>query len=549
MGHKFFSVLIASGAIVFITSCAVKQNARTLSTIKEAQYVPILIEETDAARKVMQNQSAGGGRIYDKTVLIDESILPLPDLDIYNTFFYAQDTEANSEFYEEFKEFNVPMAMTARVSAYIKYFTERIPDTTQRWLDRANKYMYLVQDIFIKEGLPTDLVVLGFTESGYNTHAISVAGAAGMWQFIPSTGKLYGMESNFWVDERRDFEKSTYAAAKYLKWLHESFDDWYLALAAYNAGPGKISRATKKHATRDFFTISQNRYTLKLETRDYVPKFLALLIIYKNYLKYGFSAPSEMPLLYENVVTTSQTNLYWLAKSLAIEPEVLIELNPALKLPMTPPKREYPLRVPYGMGEMAQNIIDAAIPDQRAMYKIYNAKAGEKLADIASKYSSTVTSIKDLNALVHSSVYSGRPIFVPIDDMRDSECDEKFNRHLSKLAAKYYVVKRGDTFIDIAHKHNMRLKDLQKLNPNINSGRIFVGQYISIGEGVPKTKTALKGNKGKGKVANASKYTVRNGDTLWGIARKFGVTVDFIMTANNLSNESIKPGKVLAIKR
>lgn len=547
MKHQIVAVLMAAGTVLMLSSCAAKQqNARSLSSIKEAQYVHILIDETDATRQLLQNQGFNEEQVYENAVLIDESILPLPDLDIYNTFFYTQDAGSDSEFYEEFNEFNVPMAMTARVSAYIKYFTERIPDTTQNWLNRANKYMYLVQDIFIKEGLPTDLVVLGFTESGYNTHAISVAGAAGMWQFIPSTGKIYGMENNFWVDERRDFEKSTYAAAKYLKLLHENFDDWYLALAAYNAGPGKISRATKKHATRDFFTISQNRYTLKLETRDYVPKFLALLIIYKNYLKYGFSAPSEMPLLYENVVTTSQTNLYWLAKGLEIEPGILEELNPALKLPMTPPKVEYTLRVPYGMAEMAQNIIDTATTDERAMYKIYNPKHGEKLADIASKYKVTVTSLKELNALVYSSVYAGRPIFVPIKDMRDTECDAKFNRHLSKLAAKYYVVKRGDTFIDIAHKHSMRLKDLQKLNPNINSSRIYVGQYIAVGEGViPKAKTATKVNKS----VKGPKYTVRNGDTLWSIAKKFGTTVDFIMTANNLNNEFIKPGKVLAVTR
>lgn len=547
MKHQIVAVLMAAGTVLMLSSCAAKQqNAHSLSSIKEAQYVHILIDETDATRQLLQNQGFNEEQVYENAVLIDESILPLPDLDIYNTFFYTQDAGSDSEFYEEFNEFNVPMAMTARVSAYIKYFTERIPDTTQNWLNRANKYMYLVQDIFIKEGLPTDLVVLGFTESGYNTHAISVAGAAGMWQFIPSTGKIYGMENNFWVDERRDFEKSTYAAAKYLKLLHENFDDWYLALAAYNAGPGKISRATKKHATRDFFTISQNRYTLKLETRDYVPKFLALLIIYKNYLKYGFSAPSEMPLLYENVVTTSQTNLYWLAKGLEIEPGILEELNPALKLPMTPPKVEYTLRVPYGMAEMAQNIIDTATTDERAMYKIYNPKHGEKLADIASKYKVTVTSLKELNALVYSSVYAGRPIFVPIKDMRDTECDAKFNRHLSKLAAKYYVVKRGDTFIDIAHKHSMRLKDLQKLNPNINSSRIYVGQYIAVGEGViPKAKTATKVNKS----VKGPKYTVRNGDTLWSIAKKFGTTVDFIMTANNLNNEFIKPGKVLAVTR
>lgn len=546
------AALVSAGTLAVLSGCAGRQGIAGFGVdMRQAQYISILREETEEARKRMKNSGQANKDAYDRNVLIDESVLPLPDLDIYNVFFYAQDQESDSAYYEEFKEFNVPMAMTPRVSAYIKYFTERVPDTTQNWLNRASKYMYLVKDIFIKEGLPTDLVVLGLTESGYNTHAISVAGAAGMWQFMPSTGKLYGMANNFWIDERRDFEKSTYAAAKYLKYLHDSFDDWYLALAAYNAGPGRIARATKKHSTRDFFTLSQNRYTLKLETRDYVPKFLALLIIYKNYLKYGFTQPADLPLLYETVKTPSQTNLYWLAKNLGIEAEILMELNPALKMPITPPAASYSLRVPYEMGGKAKEIIDNATPDERAMYKIHNAKPGEKLVNIAAKYNSTVTSIKNLNSLNTSVLYAGRPVFIPINEMRDPDCDARMGRHLSKLAVRYYIVKRGDTFIDIAHRHNMRLRDLQKLNPNLNAGKIYVGQQISVGGGVSKIRYASKNSRNKkiDKLFASARYTVKSGDTLWSIARKFGTTVDAIKHVNNLRGESIKPGKILAIAR
>lgn len=237
------------------------------------------------------------------------------------------------------------MAMTGRVNAYIKYYTERVPLTTQSWLNRSNKYMYLVKDIFLQEGLPSDLVVLAFTESGYNTHAVSHAGATGMWQFMQGTGKMYGMEQNFWIDERRDFEKATRAAAKYLKSLYERFGDWYLALAAYNAGPGRMARAIQKHDTNDFFAIS-SRNTLKLETRDYVPKYLAQLIVYKNYLKYGFTMPADMPLLFSTIEAPASTNIYWLADELGVSYELMRDLNPALKLPITPP-HAYKIRVPY----------------------------------------------------------------------------------------------------------------------------------------------------------------------------------------------------------
>lgn len=548
------SSLISVVTVIFTISCAATgQNINSYSGQKQSQYVELNKNETEEARQFLKAAKNVEEIAAQKQPYIDEGLLPLPDLSISDAFFYGQDNQVDSTYYSEFKEFNVPMAMTSRVSFYIKYFTERVPDITQNWLNRANKYMYLVQDIFVKEGIPTDLVALGLTESGFNPHAISRAGAVGLWQFIPSTGKLYGMENNFWVDERRDFEKSTYAAAKYLNDLHNSFNDWYLALAAYNAGPGKIARATKKHATRDYFIISQNRYTLKLETRDYVPKFLALLIIYKNYLKYGFTAPTEKPLVYDKVVLPGQTNLFWLAKNLDIETDVLFELNPSLKLPITPPVSNYKLRVPYGKGELAGSIVTNSEPIERAQYKIYNAKPGEKIANIAAKYNVAVDSVKDLNAISYASIYASRPIFIPMDNMRNLECDNRLNKQLSKLSSNFYKVKKGDTFIEIAHKHGMRVRDLQRLNPGVSSNRLRIGQVVSVGGALKSVKKiSYATNIQKLNIKNAwqvAKYTVQDGDTLWSIAKRFGTTVDTIKNANNLRNESIQPGKVLAIKR
>ncbi len=480
--------------------------------------------------------------------IIDDNILPEPEIELHLP--YINITQNGNEFYEEFKEFNVPMAMTSRVSAYINYFTKRVPKTTQSWLNRSNKYMNIVQDIFVKEGLPSDLVVLAFTESGFNTHAVSHAGAVGMWQFIKSTGKLYGMEQNFWVDERRDFEKATYAAAKYLKDLYNRFGDWYLALAAYNAGPGRVARATKKHNTKDFFTISKSRYTWKLETRDYVPKFLAQLIIYKNYLKYDFSPPSDMPLLFAKVEVESQTNLYMLAEKLDIDVKNLIELNPALKVGMTPPGK-YTIRVPYGKGEEAQKILSNLTAAERAMYNIYNAKQGEKLQKIASKTGVTVAEIKKVNGLRYDTVFAPRPLFIPIKNISTEKINNEFASMLLDLAPKYYKVRRGDTFIEIAHRHGMRMGDLQRLNPNIRASRIYPGQHLVVSEGATSgkrivAKVAVK--KKKPSLTNG-KYKVKRGDSLWSIARKFGTSVDKITSKNNITtNDVLRPGKVLVIR-
>lgn len=523
-GKKIVTVF---AGLLFLTSCAGIQNQQVKETLKEANRI-----------------SGEKGEYYEIFTAIDENTLPLPDLTIYSS--YADDIEeVNEAYYKEFKEFNVPMAMTGRVTAYINYFTKRVPSTTQSWLNRSNKYMYLVKDIFIQEGIPSDLVVLAFTESGYNTHAVSHAGAAGMWQFMQGTGKMYGMEQDFWVDERRDFEKATRAAAKYLKALYERFDDWYLALAAYNAGPTRMAKAIKKHDTNDFFKIS-SRNTLKLETRDYVPKYLAQLIIYKNYLKYGFTPPTDMPMLFSSIKVPASTNIYWLADELGVSYDVMKDLNPSLKLPITPP-REYKIRVPYQKDKLASDIINKASKDERARYKIYEAKKGESVEEIAETYGVKKEDILKVNGINRENILTARKVFVPIPDMRNAEIDNKFAQVLGKIDPKYYKVKKGDTFIGIAHNHNMRLNDLQKLNPNIRPGRIYPGQYIMVTkDGYTNVRVASK--KSSRQVAKV-KYRVRNGDSLWSIAKKFNTSVASIKKTNKLASSNIYAGRVLTIRK
>lgn len=521
---------IIIAAVLLITGCAGSANQQIKETMREVGK--IAKENTD---------------YYEIFTAIDEAALPLPDLSIYSSYS-SENVEETSLYYEEFKEFNIPMAMTSRVSAYIKYYTERVPATTQSWLNRSNKYMYLVRDIFIQEGLPSDLVVLAFTESGYNTHAVSHAGATGMWQFMQGTGKMYGMEQNFWIDERRDFEKATRAAAKYLKSLYERFGDWYLALAAYNAGPGRMASAIRKHDTTDFFKIS-SRNTLKLETRDYVPKYLAQLIIYKNYLKYGFTPPSDMPLLFSTIEAPSSTNIYWLADKLGVSYDLMRDLNPALKLPITPPEK-YKIRVPYTKDKEAKAILAKAGIYERARYKIYEGKRGERIAEIAEKYSVSKEDIVKINGIKRESLLSERKIFIPIKEYSNPKIDNMFAQVLDKIDPKYYKVKKGDTFISIAHNHNMRMKDLQRLNPNIKPSRIYPGQYVMVTKdgGSYTGSIGYVAKKTSRQTANV-KYRVKNGDSLWSIAKKFNTSVASIKTMNKLSSSNIYAGRVLTIKK
>ena len=377
--------------------------------------------------------------------------------------------------------FDVPITDTPRVQHYLKYFTEGSKSTMQMWLNRSNKYMYLVMDVFKREGVPLDLAVLAFTESGYNPRAYSRAGASGMWQFMRATGKMYNLNVTDWVDERRDFEKSTVAAARHLKDLYGIFDDWYLALAAYNAGSGRISRATKQHKTNDFFTIATGR-TLNIETRDYVPKYLAHLLIYKNYENYGFTAPADLPLLYDTVVVPSQANIFVIGQKAGATPEQMQELNPELRTPMTPPKSNYSVRVPLGTSERVLAFINQKDADL-TRYVVYQAKAGDEIAKIARTYNVPPSSIKKLNSFNYDKVYTAKILFIPRPGMGEDAIDLAFAKEVAKLAPKYYVVLKGDNLTLISRKHNMPLAALIQLNPKVNPSKIFPGQVLIISQG------------------------------------------------------------------
>ncbi len=410
----------------------------------------------------------------------NELLLLVPDISLYSSIVEGRENITEYEYFYEMKEFNVPIVMTPRVQRYIKYFTEKIPKVTQKWLDRANKYMYVVEDVFLEAELPSDLVALAFTESGFNNHAISRVGATGMWQFMPSTGRMYGMKNDFWVDERRDFEISSRSAARFLSDLYKRFDDWFLALAAYNAGPGRIHRASVKHKTDDFFKIASTR-TLALETRDYVPKFIALLIIYKNYLKFGFEAPKSTPLFFSKIDINSQVNLFWLSEKLNIKFEDLIELNPSLKVGITPPVKTYSLRVPYGRGNEVLDLLSKTDKAERLQYTLVNVKGGANIKKLAKKYGVSLSRLKDINCLDGNTVLQSKPLLLPISKYSDKDMDKGISKLLNKYTPKYYVVRSGDTFIAIAHKHGMKTTSLKRLNPRIgNVHKLRIGQKIVI---------------------------------------------------------------------
>jgi membrane-bound lytic murein transglycosylase D len=251
----------------------------------------------------------------------------------------ADDQEINARF-------NFSFDAAYPVKQFISYFTRgRGRATMEAGLARSVRYRAMAERIFKEEGIPTDLIWLAQVESGWNPYALSSAAAKGIWQFIPSTGSQFGLQQNYWVDERANPEKSTRAAARYLKFLATRYrNDWALALAAYNTGQGNVDAAIARAGTRDFWRLHRSGF-LAQETRNYVPAILAVVTIAKTPKKYGFDMPPTYPYRYETRWIAKQTELRPLAKKLNISYGALLDLNPELQRGSTPPGR-HALRIP-----------------------------------------------------------------------------------------------------------------------------------------------------------------------------------------------------------
>jgi hypothetical protein len=256
-------------------------------------------------------------------------------------------------YYAEFETlppYDVPVVVNDSVESFIRYFQTRGRRSFEKWLERSAAYLPLVKRILRQVGMPEDLAYLALIESGFNPLAKSRKKAVGIWQFMHWTGKNYGLRVDWWIDERRDPEKATMAAASYLKNLHERFDSWYLAAAGYNGGEGRIIRALKKYGTEDFWELASRRRALKKETKNYIPKYLAAMIIAKNPEKYGFYKLDYLgPLAYDRVKVAEATDLKVLAKAAGTTVKELKRLNPELNGWFTPPDYpDYELKIPPG---------------------------------------------------------------------------------------------------------------------------------------------------------------------------------------------------------
>lgn len=321
-------------------------------------------------------------------------------------------------------EYNVPVVIDSSVKRHIQFFNTSIRSRFEQWLLRLSRYRPLVENIFAEFDLPSDLIFLSLVESGFNPHAYSRAKATGPWQFMKGTAKVYGLRVDRYVDERRDPIKSTVAAARYLRDLYDMFGTWPLAMAAYNAGEGKVMRALRKAQAESFREISKTRL-IRRETKEYVPRFMAATIIAKNPDRYGFSREASQPHEFEEVVVTRPLHFRSISKVSGISYEELRLLNPELRRDATPPgDRSYLLKVPVGTKTKVEELLDRIptykFPSFRAKAKTrssgasrwYKVRVGDTLEKLSRRFRIPLQTLKSKNNLSGPTIRAGEFLII-----------------------------------------------------------------------------------------------------------------------------------------
>lgn len=426
-----------------------------------------------------------------------------------------------------------PNTQQPLVQKWIKYYTSH-----QRHLDsaarRARPFLWHIVSALDERNMPMEIALLPIVESGFKAHAVSYSSATGIWQFMPATAKRFGLSKNWWHDGRSDVLASTDAALNYLQYLYSRYNNWLLALAAYNAGGGTINRARAKAEAQgkpqDFWHLNLSR-----ETTNYVPKLLALRALLNQPVKYGYHWPTipNRPVT-ELVTLPNQISLKVAAGMMDMPVDKLKFLNPGLRRNATAPTGDHPLLVPTDRaGNLRAALTDASADDlmPRAIRvalksarnrSLYTVRRGETLSGIASRFGTSVAQIRRANSLGSSIIYPGQRLTIA------------GAATTGVVRTRHYTVRSGDSLSVIAHRHGVSVKQLRRWNGLSTRSVLQPDQVLTIQGGQAQSRTI--------------RYTVVSGDSLWHIAKSHGVSVASLARANNLSrNATLQPGQVLTI--
>ncbi len=440
-------------------------------------------------------------------------------------------------------QYDFPVENNDEVINCIVYFQTLAREPFETFLRRSGRYLPMMKEIVASYGLPTDVAYLPLIESGFNNRAYSYAHASGPWQFIASTGRRYGLNRTRWVDERCDFEKSTHAACQYLRDLYGMFGSWPLALAAYNGGEGHVGRQIARQGTNDFWQLK-----LHDQTSNYVPLFMAALMIAKDPATFGFRVEPDLPLAFDWVATEKSLELKGVAAALDCDVSTLEDLNPELRRGVTPPDmKPYRLRVPANSAKLFAATYQM-LPESKQMVSVqHTVRRGETLDDIAKQYSVSITAIARTNKLrTKSRLQVGQALTIPTgngtyadaSDSDDAPVPAASTPRRSASKGQDYTVRRGETLWDLAKKFGTTTSAIRRTNGMSATEKLVAGQTITMpGRGPASDKSS-----------GGSWYTIRRGDTMSELAARFGVGLRRLLALNsNINPRNLRAGQRIRI--
>ncbi len=511
MKHAWaFSLLLVS--CVWATGCATTSSSKTNSPTEAKNDGSVvkppasedlrseIKDSADAAKESTGEESSDGAEETSLSSEASKALENIIDKAEKNVETPGAKEPEKAEKSQEPEPF--PTEVNESVRKWITYFSVNDKERFQRFLDRGERYRKVVQTILKENDVPPELYYLAMIESGYSTHAKSSAKAVGVWQFMKATGKRYDLEVSHYVDERRDPIRATEAAAKYLTDLYNAFQSWYLAMAAYNSGEFRVLNAILAGKSRDYWTLVQKK-KIPPETRDYVPKFLAAVIIGRHPEKYGFkiNEDDDFPSV-EAVNLPSPIRLFDVAQAADIPLETLKTANPHILRGVTTPSHSfYEVWVPKDKVKEVQSLIpkfasarlkgikvaqaSRAVADDEvepASRSVHRVRRGETLASIARRYHVSISYLKRMNDLSRSRIIVGQSLRVAAKGYSKSRGKDSQSMRLSQASPKRgsaYTVRKGDSLARIADFYGVTIQQLKKAN-RLNSGKIFVGQSLKL---------------------------------------------------------------------